>query len=249
MSPKACKSCGNVLAEGDKHSTCVIHRRCSRAKPCKYDKNELVDYWEGIEAIRTACSRRSERDRGLERVSMKNNNSSDNSARVASDEVTTLDKVDQSLGESDSQSVNQARIINAAQRSEANNSPLDAGGSIRANKAVTLGDLSDDGRNGDGGASPPPISKITNRNIENSAKRTINIGPVGNRVVSTGSHCVQTDVRNATCEPSRHDSAHYTSSNKPIEGESSGNYTAILSPSNMYYAYPSLAGGFGANIV
>ena len=253
MSPKSCK-CGNVLPDGDKHSSCVIHRRCSRGKPCKLDKGESSDFWDGIEAIRWASSRRSERDLSLERgdkseVGMNElvKSSDKLKARVASGESAMItDQVDLPLGEHSSQKSVKARVISAAHRSEVNNSPSDAGSSIRAkNKTATLGVLSDVSQNGIGGASPPPISKVAYSSIESSTQRTINTGPVGNRVTSAGSHSVRSDVDSATCEPSRHDSVHDTS-RLPIDGESFSN-AATLSSSNMYYAYPTR--GFGANIV
>ena len=37
---------------GDKHSKCVVHRKCSRVKTCKFCTK--YPYWDGVEAIRIA---------------------------------------------------------------------------------------------------------------------------------------------------------------------------------------------------
>ena len=47
-----CSQCKSVMSEGDKHSRCELHRKCTRNKPCKLDKDWTVAQWEALQTAR-----------------------------------------------------------------------------------------------------------------------------------------------------------------------------------------------------
>lgn len=49
-----CTHCKSELMEGDNHSRCGVHRKCTKSKPCKYDKDWTEEQWESLEASREA---------------------------------------------------------------------------------------------------------------------------------------------------------------------------------------------------
>ena len=44
-----CTVCSAVLIDSDKHSRCLFHRKCSRARPCKLDVDMPSAYWDEVE--------------------------------------------------------------------------------------------------------------------------------------------------------------------------------------------------------
>ena len=44
-----CSECSVSLKPEDKHRKCVIHRSCSRNKPCSLDVNSPSEYWDKVE--------------------------------------------------------------------------------------------------------------------------------------------------------------------------------------------------------
>ena len=51
----ACKICKVPLAEGDKHFGCLLHRECTRERPCSLDEDEPPSYWQEVEALLAAA--------------------------------------------------------------------------------------------------------------------------------------------------------------------------------------------------
>ena len=47
----ACTHCSTIMPATDRHDACVVHRKCSRAKPCEFDKFETAEYWDDVEAM------------------------------------------------------------------------------------------------------------------------------------------------------------------------------------------------------
>ena len=81
MSSKQC-FCGQSISPTDRHSKCVIHRKCSRARTCKLDMDETPEYWADVEAFRVAANveRKSSRNK-----SKKDRVNSDDQAEYVSD--------------------------------------------------------------------------------------------------------------------------------------------------------------------
>jgi len=51
----ACQICKIPLGEGDNHSACIVHRKCSRKAPCSFDIEEPGEYWDEVEAVLAAA--------------------------------------------------------------------------------------------------------------------------------------------------------------------------------------------------
>lgn len=50
-----CQVCKIPLREEDKHTSCILHRKCSKDSPCALDKNESPDYWSEIDLLLAAA--------------------------------------------------------------------------------------------------------------------------------------------------------------------------------------------------
>ena len=66
-----CSVCGVLLIESDKHSKCLLHRKCSRVKPCKLDAGMPPAYWDEVELTLKANARKSKRSSAPSTVSKK----------------------------------------------------------------------------------------------------------------------------------------------------------------------------------
>ena len=57
-----CSVCNVALIDSDKHSKCLLHRKCSRTKPCKLDAEyPQAYYWDEVETTLKANARKSRR--------------------------------------------------------------------------------------------------------------------------------------------------------------------------------------------
>ena len=50
---RTCK-CGFDILPGDKHTSCLLHRRCNRVKPCKLCKSVSTAHWDNMDALLVA---------------------------------------------------------------------------------------------------------------------------------------------------------------------------------------------------
>ena len=57
------EKCNINIAQGDRHSKCLLHRKCTSDTPCVFDKNKSQDYWDNIAAkkLQLSTTRRSTR--------------------------------------------------------------------------------------------------------------------------------------------------------------------------------------------
>ena len=56
-----CSICGSGMMDGDEHTRCPIHRKCSRSRPCTLDRQWTKDQWKELEDARVAFKAASKR--------------------------------------------------------------------------------------------------------------------------------------------------------------------------------------------
>ena len=71
---RTCSRCENLIVAADDHDLCVVHRACSRRKPCNACRDYSTAQWDTIEAIKSASSRVSLRGKQIDKNVSTNSN-------------------------------------------------------------------------------------------------------------------------------------------------------------------------------
>ena len=243
-----CRCCNNAIPAGDNHTTCVLHRRCSRAKPCQIDKRESNDYWDNIDRLKLILQPSQEYSIGNPEhprsTSGSNTGGQRRAEKTSSMSVSTVDKGGEltsvSTKEMSRKQVSPSLLDNTAiiSKKVMKDGPEPCLDVSRQATKTQIGTV---------GISAPNPTVVGG----GGGKVTIPSTPERSQSVSRGGHHAECDMHftGMGSQSILHNTQEKTHRDRPSPPIGNANCAqGNINVADILQAYPNLQGGFGANL-